>query len=174
MHALSKSSPLGRSGSPCPQQLPLLNAVAACGSTDTVNHAAQVCAVIFLHLFILLQFSIVLTRNPSFFWNFGKKTAPPPSIFLLLPVCVFTVGATFVAVYWPADVQPDGGRGQFEGAGGTHPLCLVRCSHGAPCSMAHDGSCSVAQPAGPGEVAFQSCAALHTLSMSTMDWGLAW
>ena len=79
--------------------------------------ALQVCAVVFLHLFILLQLSILLTRNPSFFWRFGKKTAPPPSLFLLLPVVVLTTAATFVAVYWPADVQPDGGRGEFEGCG---------------------------------------------------------
>ena len=140
---------------------------------DTDDYAAQVCAVIFLHLFILLQFSIVLTRNPSFFWKFGKKTAPPPSIFLLLPVCVFTIGATFVAVYWPASVQPDGGRGEFEGAGlsSAHNASQAWCTmqHGTLCFAMLMQHCKACQHRG---VCLSSpCSPSH---ISTKEYELAW
>lgn len=74
----------------------------------------------FLALTILLQLSIVLTRNPSFWWRFGKKSAPPPSPFLIGPVFAFLLASTFIAVYWPLDVRPDGGRGDFQGAGSCY------------------------------------------------------
>ena len=76
----------------------------------------QVVAVLFLALMSLLQLSLLLTRNPSFWWFFSKKTAPRPSLFLLAPITAFCIAATFVAVYWPRDLQPDGGRGVLDGA----------------------------------------------------------
>jgi len=33
-------------------------------------------------------------------------------------VLAFILGSTFIAVYWPRDTQPDGGRAVLEGAGG--------------------------------------------------------
>ena len=51
--------------------------------------------------------------------RFGAKTAPAPSLWLLAPVAAFCVAATFVAVYWPRRIQPDGGRGSLEGAGAS-------------------------------------------------------
>lgn len=35
----------------------------------------------------------------------------------MVPVMLFLLGATFIAVYWPARVQPDAGRGNLDGAG---------------------------------------------------------
>ena len=49
--------------------------------------------------------------------RWGARTAPPPSLWLLAPVAAFCAAATFVAVYWPRRIQPDGGRGSLEGAG---------------------------------------------------------
>lgn len=40
-----------------------------------------------------------------------------PSLLLLLPVACFLLGATLIAVYWPLNVRPDGGRGAMDGAG---------------------------------------------------------
>jgi hypothetical protein len=71
----------------------------------------------FLALVALGQLNILLTRNPTFFWRFGPKSAPRPSAILLLPMIGFLVIATFVAVYWPNHVAPDGGLGNMEGAG---------------------------------------------------------
>jgi H+-transporting ATPase len=71
----------------------------------------------FLALVALIQLNILLTRNPSFFWHFGPKSAPRPSVILLLPMIGFLLIATFVAVYWPNNVSPDGGVGNMEGAG---------------------------------------------------------
>ena len=87
----------------------------------------QVNAVLFLHLMILLQLSIVLARNPSFWCRFTKSTAPVPSPWLAVPMAVFLLGATFVAVYWPINVQPDGGRGELQGAGGLHVWLHAGC-----------------------------------------------
>ncbi|KAK9833891.1 hypothetical protein WJX74_009082 [Apatococcus lobatus] len=75
-----------------------------------------VVAIVFLGLMGLLQLSLLLTRNPSFWWYFSKKTAPRPSIFLVVPIAAFCLAGTFVAVYWPRDLQPDGGRGVIDGA----------------------------------------------------------
>ena len=36
---------------------------------------------------------------------------------LLLPVACFLLAATFIAVYWPLEVEPDQGRGAMDGAG---------------------------------------------------------
>jgi H+-transporting ATPase len=74
-------------------------------------------AVIFMVLTAIIQLQIISTRNPSFWWHFSKKTAPRPSLLLLAPVITLLTAATFVAVYWPARVKPDGGRGSMEGAG---------------------------------------------------------
>ena len=72
----------------------------------------------------LLQLSLLLTRNPSFWWYFSKKTAPRPSVFLIVPIAMFCLAGTFVAVYWPRNLQPDGGRGVIDGAGWA-PVGLV-------------------------------------------------
>jgi H+-transporting ATPase len=77
----------------------------------------QVIACLFLALMVIIQLNIFATRNPSFFWRFGSRSAPPPSVFLVLPVAAVLAGATFVAVYWPHTLQPDGGRGILYGAG---------------------------------------------------------
>ena len=39
---------------------------------------------------------------------------------------IFLLPATFVAVYWPSHVRPDGGRGWMEGEGidPQHPMSL--------------------------------------------------
>ena len=130
----------------------------------------------YMALTAFIQFSILLTRNPSFWWHFGpnrwvgvragwqaactggwlhftpcqaaarwravrrvgsgKGTLPPPahrpsiiacalpacsaprpSLVLIAPVLSFIVGSMFLAVYWPRDTQPDGGRAVLEGAG---------------------------------------------------------
>ena len=44
-------------------------------------------------------------------------SAPRPSLVLIAPVLSFIVGSMFLAVYWPRDTQPDGGRAVLEGAG---------------------------------------------------------
>ena len=77
----------------------------------------QVVACVFLLLMILIQLNIFATRNPSLFWRWSPRSAPPPSAFLIAPVATVLVAATFVAAYWPATVQPDGGRGILYGAG---------------------------------------------------------
>lgn len=41
---------------------------------------------------------------------------------MLIPVVAFVLGPMFVAVYWPRDVQPDGGVAVLEGAGETPVL----------------------------------------------------
>jgi hypothetical protein len=70
-----------------------------------------------LALTIVTQLNIISTRNPSFWWYFSKKTAPPPSLKLAIPVSFFLLASTFIAVYWPTSVKPDGGRGFMDGSG---------------------------------------------------------
>ena len=82
----------------------------------------QVVACLFLAVLALTQLSILMTRNPSFWWRFGSKTAPPPSLWLVIPVLTFCAASTIIAVYWPRSLQPDGGRGSLEGAGATYTL----------------------------------------------------
>ena len=65
-----------------------------------------------------IQLDILLTRNPGFWFHFGPRTAPRPSLALIAPVAVFLLGSTFIAVYWPLSVQPDGGAAALQGAGG--------------------------------------------------------
>lgn len=60
-------------------------------------------AVIYIALTIIIQLNIIATRNPSVWWYFSKKTAPPPSWKLAVPVALFLVASTFIA-------------------GGAHPL----------------------------------------------------
>ncbi len=74
-------------------------------------------ACVFLLLMILIQLNIFATRNPSLFCRWSPRSAPPPSVFLVAPVATVLIAATFIAAYWPADVQPDGGRGILYGAG---------------------------------------------------------
>jgi H+-transporting ATPase len=84
---------------------------------DRANVPGKVVAVMYLTLTALIQLNLIATRNPSFWWRFSKKTAPRPSLLLLLPVACFLLGATLIAVYWPLNVRPDGGRGAMDGAG---------------------------------------------------------
>ena len=77
----------------------------------------QVVAVLFLALMIIIQLNIFATRTPSLWWRFTDKTAPRPSIYLMIPVAAVLLVSTFIAVYWPEAVQPDGGRGVLIGAG---------------------------------------------------------
>ncbi|BDA48222.1 Plasma membrane ATPase 1 [Coccomyxa sp. Obi] len=77
----------------------------------------QVVACVFLLLMILIQLNIFATRNPSLFWRWTPRSAPAPSVFLIAPVATVLIASTFVAAYWPANVQPDGGRGILYGAG---------------------------------------------------------
>jgi hypothetical protein len=77
----------------------------------------KVVAVMYLCLTALIQLNLFATRNPSFWWRFGSKSAPRPSLVLLAPVVAFLLGATFIAVYWPSNIEPDQGRGAMEGAG---------------------------------------------------------
>lgn len=77
--------------------------------------------MVFMVLTAMIQLNIISTRNPSFWWNFSKKSAPRPSLLLLTPVVTLLIAATFVAVYWPASLKPDGGRGEMAGAGTSNP-----------------------------------------------------
>jgi H+-transporting ATPase len=77
----------------------------------------QTIACMYLGLTCFIQLSILLTRNPSFWWHFSKKSAPRPSLVLVGPVIAFILAAVFMAVYWPLDVQPDGGLAVMQGAG---------------------------------------------------------
>lgn len=59
----------------------------------------------------------------------------------------FVLGPMFVAVYWPRDVQPDGGAAVLEGAGesacrtkGRAPRNNVSVLHTAPCQLLLPGS----------------------------------
>ena len=61
------------------------------------RHGLQVVAVLYIALTIIIQLNIIATRNPSIFWWFSKKTAPPPSWKLAVPVALFLVAATFIA-----------------------------------------------------------------------------
>nr|AQM50087.1 P-type ATPase HA2 [Dunaliella maritima] len=81
-------------------------------------------ALIFLSLSGMVQLNIILTRNPSFWWHFSKKSAPKPSPILLVPVTCFLGGSTFMSVYWNGNIKPDGQRYLFEGAG-WHAVLLV-------------------------------------------------
>lgn len=81
--------------------------------------ALQVVSVMFVLLIVILQLNIILSRNHSFWWDFRPTTAPRPSAVMLAPVIVFMLAATFIGVYWPLHVQPDGGRGDFQGAGAS-------------------------------------------------------
>lgn len=77
----------------------------------------QTIACMYLGLTCFIQLSIMLTRNPSFWWHFSKKSAPRPSMALVVPVVAFILAAVFMAVYWPLSVQPDGGLAVMQGAG---------------------------------------------------------
>ena len=57
----------------------------------------QVVAVIYMALTIIVQLNILSTRNTSVWFWWSKKTAPPPSLKLAVPVIAFLVGATFIA-----------------------------------------------------------------------------
>lgn len=81
----------------------------------TVN--PQTVSVMYLALTLFIQLQILLTRNPSFWWRFAPHSAPAPAPALVLPVLAFCVGSTFLAVYWPIGVQPDGGNAALQGAG---------------------------------------------------------
>ena len=71
----------------------------------------QEVACVFVVLCALLQLNLLSTRNPNVWWWFSKSSGPPPSILLLVLMAVFLLAATFVGVYWPPNVRPDGGRG---------------------------------------------------------------
>ena len=71
----------------------------------------------FVVLCALLQLNLLSTRNPDIWWWFSKKGAPAPSLGLVGLMTIFLLVATFVGVYWPSHVRPDGGRGWMEGAG---------------------------------------------------------
>jgi hypothetical protein len=89
-------------------------------STETgagANTPAQTVAIVYLGLTLFIQLQIFLTRNPSFWWHFAPHSAPRPSMLLIFPVLFFTIGATFIAVYWPISAQPDGGAATLDGAG---------------------------------------------------------
>lgn len=84
----------------------------------------QEAAIIFLSLSGMVQLNIILTRNPSFWWHFSKKTAPKPSPILLVPVVCFLTASMFMSVYWNGNIKPDGKRYEFEGAG-WHAVLLT-------------------------------------------------
>lgn len=88
-------------------------------AADITQMCAQVVALIFLALMILIQLNIFATRNPGLFWRFTSKTAPRPSLLLVAAVACVLLPATLIAVYWPENIQPDGGRGVLIGAGVT-------------------------------------------------------
>eukprot|EP00887_Chlorella_sp_A99_P007731 scaffold20.g7731.t1 len=77
----------------------------------------QTVAVMYFGLTSFIQLSIFLTRNPSFWWHFSAKSAPRPSLALILPALLFVVGSFFIGTVWPASTQPDGGNAVLQGAG---------------------------------------------------------
>ena len=80
--------------------------------------------MLFLALMIIIQLNIFATRTPSLWWRFSDSTAPRPSVYLVIPVGAVLCAATFIAVYWPEQVQPDGGRGVLIGAGDGMPAAV--------------------------------------------------
>ena len=80
--------------------------------------------MLFLALMIIIQLNIFATRTPSLWWRFSDSTAPRPSVYLVIPVAAVLAAATFIAVYWPEQVQPDGGRGVLIGAGDGMPTAM--------------------------------------------------
>ena len=80
--------------------------------------------MLFLALMIIIQLNIFATRTPSLWWRFSDSTAPRPSVYLVIPVAAVLAAATFIAVYWPEQVQPDGGRGVLIGAGDGMPAAM--------------------------------------------------
>ena len=80
--------------------------------------------MLFLALMIIIQLNIFATRTPSLWWRFSSSTAPRPSVYLVIPVGAVLCAATFIAVYWPEQVQPDGGRGVLIGAGDGMPAAV--------------------------------------------------
>lgn len=91
----------------------------------------------YLALTALIQLNLLTTRNPSFWWRFGKHTAPRPSLILMAPVAAFLLAATFIAVYWPERIEPDAGRGSMDGAGET-PLATQYHPPPPPCPPSSD------------------------------------
>lgn len=99
----------------------------------------QEVACVFVGLCVLLQLNLLSTRNPNVWWWFNSKEggsgAPPPSLILVGFMSIFLLAATFVGVYWPSHVRPDGGRGWMEGAGTPHDA--PPCSSHAPLHDLH-------------------------------------
>ena len=74
-----------------------------------------------------MQLNIISTRNPSFWWHFSPTTAPAPAALLVVPVFFFLLAATFVAVYWPPRIKPDGGLGFMDGVSLSTQLTIYSC-----------------------------------------------
>lgn len=77
-------------------------------------------------LMVLIQLNIFATRNTGLWWRFTPKTAPRPSLLLVAAVSAVLIPATFIAVYWPEHIQPDGGRGVLIGAGESLAASIPR------------------------------------------------
>lgn len=81
--------------------------------------AAQTIAVVYFGLTCFTQLVIFLSRNPSFWWRFGPRSAPRPSWALVLPVLAFVTAAFFIGAEWPRSVQV--GYGVEGRPGAVHP-----------------------------------------------------
>ncbi|GBG66655.1 hypothetical protein CBR_g66791 [Chara braunii] len=65
------------------------------GAPDSKTYAA-----VFLSLSIAVQLNIFASRTNGFFFYFTSNTAPPPSLWLVLPVCCSCLSSTLISVYW--------------------------------------------------------------------------
>lgn len=89
---------------------------------------AATIAIDYFSITCFVQLSIFLTRNPSLWWHFSRRSAPRPSWVLTGTVLAFVTAAFFIGAVWPRDVQPDGGISVLAGAGyGPIGVVLFYC-----------------------------------------------
>merc|ERR1711871_1131729 len=91
----------------------------------------EIVAVIYLNIAICIQLDIFSARNKRFFFQTEEKddAAPPPSVYLCIPVFGAIILSTFLAVYWDAEWRLGGGNPMkgcgWGPAGAVWIWCLV-------------------------------------------------
>lgn len=88
--------------------------VATCGEAQAKLHVALLCAVSSTASPHIQKLSFVLLLSTSVSFSCAPFHVHVSRATLQL---AFLIGSTFIAVYWPLSVQPDGGRAEIEGAG---------------------------------------------------------